>query len=51
MIREKVRPTAPIKLVAFDLDGTLLRGSTVCQVLAGALGRAERMNELHVTTR
>ncbi len=33
-------------LVAFDLDGTLLRGPTVCEVLAESLGRIERMRKL-----
>lgn len=35
-----------IKFVAFDLDGTLLRGETVCEMLARNLGRAERMQEI-----
>lgn len=35
-----------IRLAAFDLDGTLLRGDTVCQVLANALGRRVRMDEM-----
>lgn len=30
-------------LVVFDLDGTLLRGQTVCEVLAVPLGRLEEM--------
>lgn len=30
-------------LVCFDLDGTLLRGRTACQVLAAPLGRSEEM--------
>lgn len=30
-------------LVGFDLDGTLLRGKTVCEVLAEELGRASTM--------
>lgn len=30
-------------LVVFDLDGTLLRGATVCEVLAARLGRLEEM--------
>lgn len=33
-------------LVVFDLDGTLLRGRTVCEVLAESLGRLERMRQL-----
>lgn len=33
-------------LVVFDLDGTLLRGPTVCEVLAQSLGRLERMRQL-----
>jgi phosphoserine phosphatase len=34
------------RLVVFDLDGTLLRGLTVCEVLAAPVGRAEEMAEL-----
>jgi len=33
-------------LVVFDLDGTLLRGHTVCEILAASLGRLERMQQL-----
>lgn len=33
-------------LAVFDLDGTLLRGLTVCEVLAESLGRLERMRQL-----
>lgn len=33
-------------LVVFDLDGTLLRGPTVCEVVAQSLGRLERMRHL-----
>ena len=32
-------------LVVFDLDGTLLRGQTVCKVIAQSLGRLPRMQE------
>jgi phosphoserine phosphatase len=39
-----------IRLVAFDVDGTLLRGPTVCQVLAGSLGRQARMDALELVT-
>ncbi len=39
-----------IRLVAFDLDGTLIRGDTVCEVLAGGLGLLERMRELERNT-
>lgn len=37
---------SPIQLVAFDLDGTILRGDTVCEVLARRLGKLERMREM-----
>src|SRR5215203_2467874 len=37
--------TLPRALVVFDLDGTLLRGPTVCEVLAQHLGRSPRMQE------
>lgn len=33
------------KLAAFDLDGTLLKGDTVCEALARPLGRLGRMQE------
>jgi len=33
-------------LVVFDLDGTLLRGPSICEVLAESLGRLERMRQL-----
>ena len=32
-----------VDLAVFDLDGTLLRGSTVCEVLAAPIGRLEEM--------
>lgn len=32
-------------VVVFDLDGTLLRGDTVCEVLAKPLGRAAEMRQ------
>ena len=38
-----------IRLVAFDLDGTLVRGETVCEVIARRLGHLERMRELERT--
>jgi hypothetical protein len=38
-------------LVVFDLDGTLLRGRTVCEVLAEPLGRLERMRDTEMTAR
>ncbi len=36
----------PIKLAVFDVDGTLLRGDTICQTIARGLGKYERMCEL-----
>lgn len=33
-------------LAVFDLDGTLLRGATVCEVLADQLGHGARMREI-----
>lgn len=35
-----------IKLAVFDVDGTLLRGDTVCQAIARGIGKYERMCEL-----
>jgi HAD superfamily phosphoserine phosphatase-like hydrolase len=35
-----------IRLVAFDLDGTLTRGWTVCEIIARQIGRLPRMKEL-----
>jgi HAD superfamily phosphoserine phosphatase-like hydrolase len=34
-----------VRLVAFDLDGTLLRGPTICESLAEPLGKLSRMRE------
>ena len=36
-------PSRPRGVVAFDLDGTLLRGPTVCELLAEPLGRLAEM--------
>jgi phosphoserine phosphatase len=36
----------PPALAVFDLDGTLLRGRTVCELLAEPLGRLDRMRQL-----
>lgn len=38
-----------VRLVAFDLDGTLTRGDTVVEVLAQKLGHVERMRALEAT--
>ncbi len=35
-----------VRLAAFDLDGTLLRGASVCEEIARGLDRIERMREL-----
>ena len=37
-------------IAAFDLDGTLLRGATVCEVLAKPLGRLEEMKSFEALT-
>ena len=37
-------------LVVFDLDGTLLRGRTVCEVLADALGHGDQMRRFEALT-
>lgn len=36
----------PVQLVAFDLDGTLIRGPTICETLAESFGRLSRMREI-----
>src|ERR1700676_2522114 len=41
-----VRMTAPSGLAIFDLNGTLLRGRTVCEVLAERIGQTARMREI-----
>ena len=33
-------------LAVFDIDGTLLRGHTVCELIAARIGKSERMAEL-----
>ncbi len=35
-----------MRLAAFDLDGTLLRGQTACEAIAKGIGRLGRMREL-----
>jgi len=35
-----------IRLAVFDLDGTLLRGRTLCEVIADGIGHQERMRVL-----
>jgi HAD superfamily phosphoserine phosphatase-like hydrolase len=37
-------------IAAFDLDGTLLRGPTVCEVLAASLGRLQEMRRFESFT-
>lgn len=37
-------------LVVFDLDGTLIRGDSVCELLARRLGRMERMQHFESLT-
>jgi HAD superfamily phosphoserine phosphatase-like hydrolase len=39
-------PSRRVRLVAFDLDGTLIRGPTICESLAQPLGRLSRMREI-----
>jgi phosphoserine phosphatase len=36
----------PVRLVAFDLDGTLIRGPTICETLAASFGKLARMQEI-----
>ena len=36
----------PVRLAAFDLDGTLIRGPTICESLAAHLGQLPRMREI-----
>lgn len=38
------------KIVAFDVDGTLLRGPTVCQCLASAVGKSDEMERFEALT-
>ena len=35
-----------VRLAAFDLDGTLIRGPTICESLAAHLGKLPRMREI-----
>ena len=34
-----------MRIAAFDLDGTLIRGQTACEAIAEGIGRLERMRE------
>jgi phosphoserine phosphatase len=40
----------PTRLVAFDLDGTLLRGETACEAIARAIGRLDEMRAFEALT-
>jgi phosphoserine phosphatase len=40
----------PVRLVAFDLDGTITRGATICEGLAARLGRFARMQDIERMT-
>jgi len=39
-----------VRLVAFDLDGTITRGASICEGLAARFGRLERMQEIEKMT-
>lgn len=39
-------PSRRVRLAAFDLDGTLIRGPTICESLAVPLGKLSRMREI-----
>jgi HAD superfamily phosphoserine phosphatase-like hydrolase len=39
-------PSRRVRLVAFDLDGTLIRGPTICESLSEPLGKLARMREI-----
>jgi HAD superfamily phosphoserine phosphatase-like hydrolase len=43
--RSSPRP-AKIKLVAFDVDGTLLRGLTICECIAAGIGKQQEMQTI-----
>src|SRR5262245_24201598 len=43
---ESTDRASPIRLVAFDLDGTLTRGDTVCEAIARGMGHLDRMRAL-----
>jgi phosphoserine phosphatase len=48
--QEPPLPSPPRGVVAFDLDGTLLRGPTVCELLAAPLGRRAEMQRFESLT-
>ena len=52
LIQNELRNRIDIKqgLVVFDLDGTLLRGQTVCEVLALPLGHMDEMKQFEALT-
>ena len=43
-------PPAKIKLVAFDVDGTLLRGLTICECIAAGIGKQKEMQAFEQLT-
>lgn len=36
----------PPRLVAFDVDGTLLRGETICECIGRHLGKSDEMKDI-----
>jgi HAD superfamily phosphoserine phosphatase-like hydrolase len=46
LVGSRLLSDRPFGLAVFDLDGTLLRGPTVCEVLARALGQLDHMRQL-----
>ena len=50
MEREATPDPGEVRIVAFDLDGTLLRGDTACEVLARPIGRLARMREMEASS-
>src|SRR5947209_4392756 len=45
-----VSPSGPIRLAAFDVDGTVLHGPTICEYIAAGIGRGAEMAALERLT-
>jgi len=50
MDRNATPDPGEVRVVAFDLDGTLLRGGTACEVLARPIGRLARVREMEASS-
>jgi HAD superfamily phosphoserine phosphatase-like hydrolase len=47
-MNQRIDAVSPPKLVAFDVDGTLLRGETICECIGRNIGRSDEMKAFEI---